>query len=79
MTIYCRVNDTEYGGDIVVEALNYYPNGPAVPPWEEWGHPALSGPFANYEEARDALYDEADGDHGIGVYFMPERDCPNFD
>lgn len=77
--IYCRVNDTDYEDRIVIEAVGYYPNGPAVPPWEEWSRPDLEGPFASHEEARKALEAEADRHDGIGIYFMPERDCPNFD
>lgn len=79
MTIYARVNDADYDGEAVIEVVDYYAGGSAVPPWEEWGLCNLAGPFATWKEARSALEAEAASDNRIGIYYMPDRDCPNFD
>lgn len=55
-----RANDTDYGGSVVVELLDYWPIyggdlGWAVPAWDERGEPDLDGPFSTVAEAQAAI------------------------
>lgn len=54
----CRVNSSDYRGDIVIEQFGYW-NRPepcwAVPAWDERGDADLAGPFTTVAEAQAAL------------------------